>query len=214
MRVVELCFHERDARAAEAAARGLAEAGVCVLRRPVSGGRVPAPSPAAHQRVILHSEAFASLIDGREALDEGNLLVTVAVPLGPHWPRRASRAWLIAPPRAAKLQAGAFWKTVAWATTQPIVTPGRRIASQLAVFRRLAALGPEAATLTRRKRNWRDLVEIAHRRPVTGWRAAAPLAVAATLAVAAFVSALVVDVASRPEAWSAIAQSPGKSVTE
>jgi len=210
MRVVELCFHDRDSRAAEEAARGLADAGVCVLRRPVSGGRVPAPSPAARQRVILHSEAFAALIDGVEVLDEGGLEATVAVPLGPRWPRRASRAWLIAPPRAARLRAGAFWKTVAWATTQPIATRDRRIAAQLAVFRRLAALGPEAAPLTGRKRSWRDLVEIGDGRSARDRPSAvAPLAVLATLIAAAFVSALAVDVASRPEAWSAIAQSPG-----
>jgi hypothetical protein len=212
MRVVELCFHERDGRAAEMAARGLAEAGLCVLRRPVSGGRVPAPSPAARQRVILHSEAFASLIDSRDGIDEGQLEATVAVPLERRWPRRASRAWLIAPPRAARLQAGAFWKTVAWATTQAIGTRDRRIAAQLALFRRLATLGPEAAPLTGRKRNWRDLVELGVR-PARG-SVAAPVAVAATLLVAAFVSALVVDIASRPEAWSAIAQAPGKAVSE
>lgn len=213
MRVVELCFHEKDGRAAEMAARGLADAGLCVLRRPVSGGRVPAPSPAARQRVILHSEAFAPLIDGVETLDEGRLEATIAVPLGQRWPRRASRAWLIAPPRAARLHAAAFWKTVAWAMTRPIATRERRITAQLAVFRRLAALGPEATPLARRKRSWRDLVEIADLSPVRSTRdwpsAVAPLAIVATLAVAAFASALLVDVASRPEAWSVIAQSRG-----
>lgn len=142
MRFIELCFHERDARAAELAARGLAEAGVCVLRRPVTDDRAPAPSRATRERIVLHSEALAGLAGDHPAFAPDHIAATVAVPIGPRWPRRASRPWLVVPPRPTHLQGAGFWKIVAWAARQPIPTRDKRIAVQIAVFRALRAIAP------------------------------------------------------------------------
>jgi hypothetical protein len=203
MRVVELCFHERDARAAEMAARGLEAAGVCVLRRPVSGKHIPAPSPAARERVLLHSDYFATLPDDYAAADT-RPIATVAVPVGQHWPRRASRPWLMAPP-TQRLDRAEFWKAVVWAASQPIPTPQARLAAQRLLLRRLSMLTPGPIVAPRR-RSWRDIVELGHGR---GKRWGGTAAVAALLAVVAFASVLAVDIAARPEAWSAIAQTSG-----
>jgi hypothetical protein len=208
MRVVELCFHERDGRAAEMAARGLEAAGLCVLRRPVNGGRVPASSKAARWRVLLHSEAFAALPDAHAAFAENHFEGTVAVPLGARWPRRASRRWLIAPP-AGRLHAGAFWKAVAWAAGQRVAERDRRIAAQRALFARLSALSPDAPA-PRRRRGWRDLFAADGLRPVRTVRdwepAVTPLAVAGTLALTALVAAVAIDFITRDGAWIAAAQ--------
>lgn len=210
MRFVELCFHERDTRAAEVAARGLTEAGVCVLRRPVSDDRAPAPSPATRERVVLHSQALGALAPDHPAFAPDHMAVTVAVPIGPHWPLRASRPWLIVPPRATHLQGDGFWKVVAWAAAQPIPTRDKRIATQQSVFRALR--GVADANVSPRRRGWRlhDLIDATPIKPVRGYRdwetAVTPLAVAGTLVVMALFSAAAVDVATRPEAWGAIAQ--------
>ncbi len=209
MRFVELCFHERDARAAELAARGLTEAGLCVLRRPITDERAPAPSPATRERVVLHSEALGALSPDHPAFAPDHMAVTVAVPIGPHWPVRASRPWLVVPPCATHTQGAGFWKVVAWAAAQPIPTRDKRIATQQAVFRALkgvASIDPAP----RRKRRLRDFIDITPITPVRGYRdwetAVTPLAVAGTLVVMALFSAVAVDVATRPEAWGAIAQ--------
>ncbi len=223
MRFVELCFHERDARAAELAVRGLTDAGVCVLRRPITDDRAPAPSPATRERVVLHSDALGALSPDHPAFAPDHMAVTVAVPIGPHWPHRASRPWLIVPPRAAHLQGAGFWKVVAWAAAQPIPTRDKRIATQQAVFRALKGVA-SIDLAPRRKRRLRDVIDLTPLMPVRGYRdwetAVTPLAVAGTLVAMAIFSALAMDAATRPEAWGAIAQdrapveAPGNAFNE
>jgi len=217
MRFVELCFHEHDARAAELAARGLTEAGVCVLRRPITDTRAPAPSPATRERVVLHSEALGALPPDHPAFAPDQMAVTVAVPIGPHWPLRASRPWLIVPPRATHLQGDAFWKVVAWAAAQPIPTRDRRIATQRTVFQHLKGAAAIDLKPRVRKQRLRDLFDLTPLKPVRGARdwetAVTPLAVAGTLVAMAIFSALAVDVATRPEAWGAITRDAVPSET-
>ena len=208
MRFVELCFHERDAAAADMAARGLTEAGLCVLRRPVSDHRAPAPSLATSERIVLHSEAFAALAHDHPVFAPDHVATAVAVPIGPCWPRRASRRWLVLPPRAAHLRGVSFWKLVAWAAAQPIPTRDKRIVTQNAVFRALKAAA-SFDPAPRRRRRLRDLIDLSPLKPVRGYRdwetAVTPLAVAGTLVAMALLSAAAVNVATRPEAWGATA---------
>ena len=212
MRFVELCFHERDARAAELAARGLAEAGLCVLRRPITDDRAPAPSPATRERVVLHSEALGALAPDHPAFAPDHMAATVAVPIGPHWPLRASRPWLVVPPRPTHLQGIGFWKIVAWAASQPIPTRDRRLGVQMAVFRALKGVTAIDLAPPRRRRRLSDLIEITPMGPVRGVRdwesAVTPLAVAGTLVAAALFSAVAVNVATKPEAWGQITRDP------
>ena len=212
MRFVELCFHERDARAAELAARGLADAGLCVLRRPITDDRAPAPSPATRERFVLHSEALGALAPDHPAFAPDHMAVTVAVPIGSYWPLRASRPWLVVPPRPTHLRDAEFWKIVAWAAGQPIPTRDKRIAVQMAVFRALKGVAAIDLAPRRRRRRFRDLIESTPIRPVRGIRdwesAVTPLAVAGTLVAAALFSAVAVNVATRPEAWGAITRDP------
>jgi len=70
VRFVELCFHERDAIAANLAVKGLAEAGVCAIRRPVDDFRAPAVSQAATRRIVVYSPAFAALSPTHPAFAE------------------------------------------------------------------------------------------------------------------------------------------------
>lgn len=218
MRCVELCFHERDARAADLAARGLTEAGLCVLRRPLSDARVMAPSGAAEARVLLHSPAVAALAADHPARAVFHQPMTVA-PLDGPWPLRSSRPWLFVPPRLTQagrpqIDDAGYWKVVAWTAAQAPADHTARIATQLAIFRALRANKPVTPVL-RRRRPLSERLGVRQIEPIRGlrdWeRAVTPLAVAGTLAAAAFVSALVVDVATRPEAWGAISQAPAPS---
>lgn len=215
MRCVELCFHERDAIAADLAVRGLGEAGVSVLRRPISDTRAPAISRATDSRIVLYSATLAALPADHPAfapaLIDARAISTVAVPLGPDWPLRASRSWLIAPATPSDLRAAGFWKIVAWASTQAIPTRHSRIAAQQAVFRALEAKH-DATPVGRRRPRPSGLFSfrpLAPARSHRDWEAAAtPMAVLATLVMAAGVSAVFVDVAARPEAWGAVPQAP------
>lgn len=195
MRYVELCFHEADAGAADLAARGLTEAGVCVLRRPVSLDYTPAVSSATTARVVLHSEALAALPGSHPVFADDAVPSTIDVPLGELWPLRASRPRMVAPPADAQLRGGRFWKVVAWAAAQPIATRDRRIAAQTAIFRSLRDDPGETGVIRRRPR----LLDRFVQRPVVaatagvGWETAAPFAAAATLIVAAGVSAVFLD---------------------
>ena len=212
MRFIELCFHERDARAAELAARGLTDAGLCVLRRPITDDRAPAPSPATRERVVLHSEALGALAPDHPAFAPDHMAVTVAVPIGLHWPLRASRPWLVVPPRPTHLQGAGFWKIVAWAAGQPIPTRDKRIAVQMGVFRALKGVSAIDLAPVRRKRRLIDMIDLTPVRTVRSHRdwetAVTPLAVAGTLVAMALFSAVVVNVAARPEAWGAITRDP------
>jgi hypothetical protein len=209
MRYVELIFHERDARMADVAARGLGEAGFCVLRRPVAEAHAPAASTAAQARVLLHSSAFAALPAAHAVRTALDAVMTVA-PLDGLWPMRASRPWLIAPPGPRQLESAAYWKLVASAAATPFRGHAERIGAQQALSRALQGLKPEAGNLRRRRQGLLDRIDFRPLEPVRGtadWeRAVTPLAVMGTIAAAALVSAMVVDVAARPEAWGVIAQ--------
>lgn len=214
MRFVELCFHERDAIAADIAVKGLEEAGLCAIRRPVDDVRAPAVSRAASRRIVLHSPAFAALPPGHPIHADAEL-GTLIVPLGPHWPLRRSRPWLIAPP-GGRLGALSFWKAVAAALQRAAPDRDARIAAQTHLFRTLRAADGGAPVGRRR----RSFARMASMRPVTAvqsardWQAAVtPMAVVATLVLAAGASVLAVDVATRPEAWGAISQTPAPEDT-
>jgi hypothetical protein len=215
MHVVELCFHEADARLQSLASRGLSDAGAVVLRRPISAQRVLAPPAAGNAtRLLLHTPALAALPAGHPALAEfaGPLLVA---PVDGAWPLRASRPWLYAAPRGGRtlgrreLESAGFWKLTAWAAALKAADRKARIAAQIAIFRGFDRLRVGAPVL-RRRRTLAEALSLAPLEQVSGardWeRAVTPLAVATTLAATALVSALVVDVATRPEAWGAIAQ--------
>ncbi|MDX2233712.1 MAG: hypothetical protein NW200_04365 [Hyphomonadaceae bacterium] len=208
MRCVELCFHERESRAADLAARGLGDAGVTVLRRPITDTHAPAPSSAADARLLLHSRTIAALPPDHTARAAFVRPLTV-LPVDDLWPLRASRPWLFVTPARGQMEIAGFWRLAAWAAAQATADPAARIAAQLSVFRALRTLRPDAPVRRRR----RPLLERLGVRPlepirsVRDWeRAVTPLAVAGTITAAAFVSALVVDVAARPEAWGVIAQ--------
>lgn len=210
MRYVELCFHERDALAADLAVRGLTEAGLCVLRRPATDAHAPAASKAAERRVMLHSPALAALPAEHPIFAAEGPTTTVAVPIGPHWPLRASRPWLIAPASAEDMRGTGFWRIVAWATTRVLPTREDRIAAQQAVFRALKA-GRRGVPVMRRRKSLIDRLDIhrpvANVRGARDWEAAVtPMAVAATLVVAAGASALAIDAAARTETWGSITQ--------
>lgn len=209
MRFVELCFHERDAISADLAVRGLTEAGVCAIRRPVDDTRAPAVSQAADRRIILYSPAFAALPPAHPVFADADL-GTMIVPLGAHWPLRRSRTWLIAPP-GDRLGAVGFWKVVAHAVNRPIPDRGARLAAQQDLFRALKSANGKIPVRRRRA----DLGDMMGARPMTAvrsardWEAAVtPMAVVATLVLAAGASVAAVDIATRPEAWGAISQSP------
>lgn len=214
MRIVELCFHERDARAEALASRGLSEAGVVVLRRPISGGRFLTPQAADARRVLLHTPTIAALPDDHPARAEFAQPMVVAPVEGP-WPLRSSRPWLYAAARSGQalerrqLESAGFWKLVAWATALPTIDRAARIGAQTEIFRALDALKP-SAPVQRRHRSIGERLGFRPLEAISGardWeRAVTPLAVAGTLVATAIVSALVVDVATRPEAWGAIAQ--------
>lgn len=210
VRFVELCFHERDAMAADLAARGLTEAGLCVLRRPASDIHASAASTAAERRIILHSPALDALPKDHPIFIASGSMTTVAVPLGATWPLRASRPWLMAPAQPADLRTTGFWKVVAWASARPLTDRATRIATQQALFRALKA-APRDTPVGRRKAKLADLFDrpMPQIRSGRDWEAAvAPMAVAATLVIAAGASAIFVDVAARPEAWGMVAQKP------
>ena len=204
MRYVELCFHESDANAADLAARGLTEAGLCVLRRPVSDDRAPSPSPATRARIVLHSEALAALPATHPVFAPDGMPSTIDVPLGERWPMRASRPRMVAPAMETHLRAGRFWKVVAWAASQPIPDRDRRIWAQTSIFRALRDVPGEDAVLRPRPRFFdrftRGPVLAAH--ASVGWETAAPLAAVATLLVAAGVSSVFVDLQAREEAFN------------
>jgi hypothetical protein len=208
MKCVELCFHERDGRAAEMAVRGLSEAGLVVLRRPVDDAHAPAPSTAAEARVLLHSTAIAALPERHPARAAFGEPLTV-VPVSGPWPLRASRPWLVAAPAGPRqIESGDFWKTVAWAAAQRPADHGARIAAQRSLFAALKSLRTAGKPLQRRRMT-RAAFDLEPVRNVRDWEhAVAPLAVAGTLAAAAVASALLVDAATRPEAWGAIARTP------
>ena len=205
MRYVELCFHESDATAADLAARGLTEAGLCVLRRPVSDERAPAPSPATRSRIVLHTDALDALPATHPVFAADAMPSTIDVPLGERWPLRASRPRMVAPAMETHLRAGRFWKVVAWAASQPIPDRDRRISAQTSIFRALRDVPGEDAVLRPRPRFLdrftRGPVVAAHA-PI-GWETAAPLAAVATLLVAAGVSSVFVDLQSREDAAEA-----------
>lgn len=209
MRFVELCFHERDAIAADLAMRGLTEAGVRAIRRPVNDARAPAVSQAADRRIVLHSTAFAALPPTHPVFADADL-GAIIVPLGESWPLRRSRTWLIAPP-GDRLGAVGFWKAVAQAVNRPAPDRDARLAAQQELFRALKTADGKVP-VRRRRRGVGEIIGL--RRANTGrsthdWEAAVtPMAVVATLALAAGASVLVVDVAARPEAWGAISQAP------
>ncbi len=209
MRFVELCFHERDAIAANLAVKGLTEAGVCAIRRPVDDARAPAVSQAATRRIVLHSPAFAALAPTHPVFADADL-GTVIVPLGSGWPLRRSRSWLIAPP-GDRLGAVGFWKAVAQVLNRPIPDRDARLAAQQELFRALK-IADGKVPVGRRRRGLSQMMDIrpmAAVRSPRDWEAAVtPMAVVATLVLAAGASALAVDVATRPEAWGAISQSP------
>lgn len=209
MRFVELCFHERDAIAADLAVKGLAEAGVCAIRRPVDDFRAPAVSQAATRRIVLHSPAFAALSPTHPVFADADL-GTIVVPLGQIWPLRRSRNWLVAPP-LGRLGAVGFWRAVTQVLNLPIPDRAARLAAQQALFRALKAADGKVP-VGRRRTALRDLMDI---RPIAAvrssrdWEAAVtPMVVVAALVLTAGASALVVDIASRPEAWGAISQAP------
>ena len=209
MRFVELCFHERDALSADLAVRGLTEAGLCAIRRPVDDARAPAVSQAAGRRILLHSPAFAALPPNHPVFADADL-GTVVVPLGPHWPLRRSRTWLIAPP-GDRLGAVGFWKAVAQAVNRPVPDRDARLAAQQDLFRALKVADGKVPVRRRRQAlgDMMDIRPMAAVRSSRDWEAAVtPMAVVATLVLAAGASALAVDVATRPEAWGAISQSP------
>jgi len=209
VRFVELCFHERDALSADLAVRGLTEAGVCAIRRPVDDARAPAVSQAATRRIVLHSPAFAALPQTHPVFADVDL-GTVIVPLGPHWPLRRSRARLIAPP-AGRLGSVGYWKAVAQAASLPILDRNARLAAQQALFRALKTADGKIPVGRRRTalRDMMDIRPIAAVRSSRDWEAAVtPMVVVAALVITAGASALAVDIAARPEAWGAISQSP------
>lgn len=192
MRYVELCFHEADAQAADLAARGLEEAGVCVLRRPVTNTRAPAPSSATRARVVLHTDALSDLPKDHPVFAPDDMPATVDVPVGDHWPLRASRPRMIAPATGGQLRGGRFWKVVAWAAEQPIHTRDRRIAAQTTIFRSLRDVPEEEAVIRPRP----HLLDRLLQRPAiaahgaVSLETAAPLAAIATLIVATGVSSV------------------------
>lgn len=208
MRFVELCFHERDAIAADTAVKGLDEAGVCAIRRPVDDQRAPVASRAAACRIVLHSDVFAALPASHPVFADDDR-ATIIVPLGSRWPLRRSRGWLYAPPEG-RFATASFWKAVAQATLRPASTRSERLAMQQALFRAIRAT-EGGAPVGRRRPSLRlmELRPMAAVRSARDWEpAVTPMAVVASLALAAGASVLVVDVAARPEAWGAITQAP------
>jgi len=132
------------------------------------------------------------------------------VPLGQIWQLRRSRNWLVAPP-LGRLGGVAFWRAVTQVLNLPIPDRDARLAAQQALFRALKTadgkipVGSRSTALC----NLMDIRPIAAIRSSRDWEAAVtPMVVVAALVLTAGAAALVVDIASRPEAWGAISQSP------
>jgi hypothetical protein len=186
MRFVELCFHERDALAADLAARGLGEAGLCVLRRPATDARAPSPSPATERRIFLHSPHLDALADDHPVFAGDAAVAAIAIQLGHERPREASRSWLVAPATLDDLRASGFWKVIARTGARSPRTAVQRRAAQDALLTELKALRPGAPV----------------RRAAAPTLGVAQMAAAAALVLAAGASVFVLEAAARPDAVS------------
>ena len=93
-----------------------------------------------------------------------------------------------------------------------IVYPLGTIAVQMGVFRALKGVSAIDLAPVRRKRRLIDMIDLTPVRTVRSHRdwetAVTPLAVAGTLVAMALFSAVVVNIAARPEAWGAITRDP------